>query len=106
MDHASLLDETDLPIENVGAVMVETDNHPAPDLEPLGLYGVHLFYYAALLTAQVLQLTRFAQRFLVGRFNPDKDVTDIRLVHEAHEFFVVCQIKRSLGKKSHRIIMR
>src|SRR3984893_6169566 len=106
MDHTGLLDETDLPIENVQAVMVETDDHTTPDLEPVGLDGVHLFYQAALLTAQVLQLTRFTQRFLVGGFNADKDVTDICIVHEAHEFFIVCQIERSLRKKCHRIIMR
>src|ERR1700736_2825785 len=106
MDHMGLLDESYLPIENVQAVMVETDDHTTPDLEPVGLDGVHLFYNAALLTAQVLQLTRFTQRFLVGRFNADKDVTDICLVHEAHEFFIVCHIERSLRKKSHRIIMR
>src|SRR5262245_27430960 len=106
MDHTGLLDETDLPIENVGAIMVETDDHPAPDLEPLGLYGVHFFYYAALLAAQVLRLTRFTQRFLVGRFNADKDVSDICVVHKAHEFFIICQIKRSLREKSHCIIMR
>src|SRR6516164_1475660 len=103
MDHTGLLDETYLPIENVGAVMVEADDHPAPDLEPLGLYDVYLFYYAAVFTAQVLQLTRFTQRFLVGRFNADKDVTDICLVHEAHEFFIICQIKRSLRKECLRI---
>src|ERR1700730_8326545 len=106
MDHMGLLDESYLRIENVQAVMVETDDHTTPDLDPVGLDGVHLFYYAALLTAQVLQLTRFTQRFLVGRFNADKDVTDICLVHEAHEFFIVCQIKRCLRKKCQRIIMR
>src|ERR1700730_14204926 len=61
MDHTGLLDETDLPIENVQAVMIETDDHPTPDLDPVGLDGMHLFYHAALLTAQVLQLTRFTR---------------------------------------------
>src|SRR5262249_26830415 len=28
------------------------------------------------------------------------------IVHEAHEYFIVCQIERSLRKKSHRIVMR
>src|ERR1700730_2585956 len=79
MDHTGLLDEPDLPIENVQGVMIETDDHTTPDLEPVGLDGVHLFYQAALLTAQVLHLARFTQRFLVGRFNADKDVTDICL---------------------------
>src|ERR1700730_10435148 len=58
MDHMGLLDETDLPIENVQAVMVETDDHTTKDLDPVRLDGVYLFYHAALLTAQVLQLTR------------------------------------------------
>src|SRR3984893_8928328 len=106
MDHMGLLDESYLPFENVQAVMVETDDHSTPDLDPVGLDGVHLFYQAALLTAQVLQLARFTQRFLVGRFNADKDRTDICVVHEPQEFFIVCQIERSLRKKSHRIIMR
>src|SRR5580704_475483 len=106
MDYASLLDETDLPIENVGAVIVETDDHTAPDLESVGLDGVDLFGHAAVFATKVLQLAGFTQRILVGAFDSHKDGTDICLVHESQEFVVVCEIERSFGKKGHRIVMR
>src|SRR2546426_7581503 len=106
MNYAGLLDEPDLPIENVGAVMVETDDHPAPNLDSIGLDGVDLFSHAAVFATKILQLAGFAQRILVGGFDPHKDAADICLVHKSQEFSVVCEIECSFGKKGHRIVMR
>ena len=87
----------------VGVVVVEADDHPAPDLEPGLLDALDLVEDACPLLADVLELLRLAQRLLVRALDADEDATDVGLDHQLHQLVVLGQVERRLGEEAQRI---
>ena len=94
----------ELPVggEDRWVVVIEADDHAAPDLEPGVLDRVDPLQQRPSL-ADVLELSGLPQRLLVGTLDAHEDRLDVRFGHALQEFLVLGQIHRRLGEEGERI---
>ena len=90
--------------ENRWVVVVETNDHATPDVDPRVLDCVDPLQQRPSL-ADVLNLSGLAQRLLIGTLDTHECCLDVGFGHAFQEFLVFGQIHRRLGKESERITM-
>ena len=99
-DDTALLDEIDLPSENGGWVIIETDDKTALNFHTEVLY---LFYRRHQVAVFILRFVALYQAIFIGSFNTDKDPVETGFYHHAHQFFIISQVDRCLSKKRRRL---
>ena len=97
-----LPDELALGVEDRLVVVVEAEDHPAPDLHARVLDAVDLLEHRAP-RADVLELLGLAERRLVRALDADEDADDVGLDHQPHQLGVVGQVDRRLGEEGQRV---
>ena len=95
---AAPLDEVDLPPEDRGPVVIESDDEPALHLEPGPLDPMHAVDQV---TVEVSLLPTLCERLFVRCLDSDEDGVEARFDHLRHQLRVVREIDRGLGVERH-----
>jgi len=94
--NAALLNEPNLPLEDVEPIVVKTDDKPAQHLQPGSLDAFDVFHGAAI---PILGLATLGQAILVRGLDADEDPVESGLDHLFHQGSVVRQIDGHLGEE-------
>ena len=81
-----------LGLEDPGVVVVETDDHAAPNIEAGVLHFADAIDDRAALV-DVLILLRLTQRFFVRAFDADEDGRDVGGDHQLHQLVVFGEVR-------------
>ena len=104
-DDPGLLNELFLGLEDGRIVVVETQDHAAPNLNTGPMDRCHPFKHGGALT-HVLKFLGFPQRFLVRQFDTDENAHDVGVGQQPHHFRIIGQIEGLLGDEGQGIAVR